>query len=56
MSTLVEDKLLLTKTAIYGEKVKLRLVTVDDCNETYLSWLQDASVNKFLETRWEQQT
>lgn len=39
-----------------GEKVLLRPLDDSDCNLTYLGWLNDAEVNKFLETRWEEQT
>lgn len=56
MSTIFKVKQAIIKTALYGKKVRLRLVTLDDCNETYLNWLQDVNVNRFLETRWEQQT
>jgi RimJ/RimL family protein N-acetyltransferase len=31
--------------------VRLRETQVSDCNETYLSWLNDIEVNRFLETR-----
>lgn len=39
-----------------GADVSLRLCTLDDCNETYLSWLADPIVNRYLETRWTEQT
>lgn len=39
-----------------GEHVSLRLVTLDDCTETYVSWLEDARVSQYLETRWTEQT
>lgn len=34
----------------------LRPLTEADCNETYLGWLNDCEVNRFLETRWEEQS
>jgi RimJ/RimL family protein N-acetyltransferase len=39
-----------------GEEVSLRLCVLDDVNETYLSWLADPIVNRYLETRWTEQT
>ncbi len=36
---------------LVGEKVSLRETQVSDCNEIYLSWLNDVEVNRFLETR-----
>ncbi len=39
-----------------GERVALRLVTLDDCTERYVGWLADAEVNRYLETRYAEQT
>lgn len=39
-----------------GERVSLRLVTLDDCNERYVGWLADPDVNRWLETRYAVQT
>jgi RimJ/RimL family protein N-acetyltransferase len=39
-----------------GEKVSLRLVTLEDCTERYAAWLADPYVNRYLETRWTEQT
>ncbi len=41
---------------IKSELISLRAVELSDCNETYLAWLQDPDVNKYLETRWEEQS
>lgn len=30
----------------------LRNISLDDCNENYLSWMNDSEVNKFLESRF----
>ena len=38
---------------ITGKSLTLRLVSLDDANEKYLSWLNDPEVNVFLETRFE---
>lgn len=34
----------------------LRTIELSDCTDTYLHWLEDEQVNRFLETRWEKQT
>jgi len=39
-----------------GNKLLLRPIQISDCTERYLSWLQDAEINKYLETRWTEQT
>jgi RimJ/RimL family protein N-acetyltransferase len=39
-----------------GGGVDLRLVTLDDCTPRYLAWLDDPEVNRFLETRWREQS
>jgi RimJ/RimL family protein N-acetyltransferase len=39
-----------------GQTIMLRLVTDADCTATYLSWLEDPEVNRFLETRWHPQS
>jgi [ribosomal protein S5]-alanine N-acetyltransferase len=39
-----------------GERVSLRPVTVDDCTPRYVEWLRDPEVNRYLETRWVEQT
>jgi RimJ/RimL family protein N-acetyltransferase len=36
--------------------VRLRLVELSDCTERYLAWLRDPEVNRYLETRWTEQT
>lgn len=41
---------------IIGQKVVLRQLTLADCNHSYLSWMKDAEVNRYMETRWCEQT
>jgi RimJ/RimL family protein N-acetyltransferase/methionyl-tRNA formyltransferase len=41
---------------IEGKKVTLRTLTLADCNERYLDWLNDPDVNRYLETRFQIQT
>jgi len=35
-----------------GEAVWLRPVELEDCTATYVGWLADPQVNRYLETRW----
>lgn len=39
-----------------GSLVRLRLVTESDCTPRYVEWLADPQVNKYLETRFVEQT
>jgi ribosomal-protein-alanine N-acetyltransferase len=41
---------------VSGQRVSLRPVTVDDCTMRYVEWLRDPEVNRYLETRWVDQT
>ena len=41
---------------LLGDKVQLRPVTIDDCTDRYLEWLNDPIVSQYLETRWTVQT
>lgn len=41
---------------ITGEKIFLRPVILEDCNQTYLNWLLDPMVSQCLETRWQKQS
>lgn len=38
-----------------GEKLFLRSLSLDDCNEKYEAWLNDVRINHYLETRWSRQ-
>lgn len=38
------------------DDVRLRLVELSDCGDRYVSWLLDPDVNRYLETRWAEQT
>lgn len=42
--------------SLAGERVHLRLVTLEDCTERYVAWLADPEVNQYLETRYAEQT
>lgn len=35
-----------------GTNVSLRMLELSDCNETYLNWMNNSEVNKYLESRW----
>ena len=41
---------------LVGSAVYLRLLEMSDCGERYLTWLRDPEVNRFLETRFVEQT
>jgi RimJ/RimL family protein N-acetyltransferase len=43
-------------TIIEGERVVLKNITMADCTEKYVSWLNDNEVNSFLESRLSVQT
>lgn len=47
---------MLIKERLSGEKIILRNISENDGNITYLSWLNDYAVNRYLETRWSEQT
>ena len=34
----------------------LRNITLDDCNENYLNWMNDSEINKYLESRFTNHT
>lgn len=37
---------------LIGESIYLRQITLDDCTDQYVAWLNDPDVNRFLETKW----
>lgn len=37
-------------------KCYLRALDVPDCTDEYLKWLNDERINRYLETRWEEQS
>jgi len=39
-----------------GKDIYLRPLTLDDCTDRYVGWLQDPEVNRYLETRWSEQS
>ena len=46
---------MIVKDYIKDEDILIKSITIEDCNETYLSWLLDREINRFLETRWNEQ-
>jgi len=44
-----------TKCVLNGPEISLRQITLQDCNNNYVKWLNDPEVNQFLETRWYKQ-
>ncbi len=53
---MTEPRKIQTHERFRGAKVTLRLVTLEDCTERYVSWLQDPEVSRYLETRWSEQS
>ena len=41
---------------LVSDNVRLRLISLSDCNKQYVAWLNDPEVNQYLETRWHKQT
>ena len=39
-------------TILKSDNFYLRKISIDDCNENYLGWMNDSEVNKFLESRF----
>ena len=50
------DRAISEREVLAGERISLRLVGLADCTERYVAWLADPEVNRFLETRWSEQT
>lgn len=40
---------------LIGEKVALRMVCMEDCNDTYVQWMNDFETNYYMETCWNEQ-
>ncbi|HEY7060836.1 MAG TPA: GNAT family protein [Chloroflexota bacterium] len=51
----MSDRAIAPGELLRGERVSLRLATLDDCTPRYEAWLADPAVNQYLETRWEPQ-
>lgn len=51
-----DDAVISDGERLAGDSVHLRLVELADCGDRYHDWLADAEVNRFLETRWSEQT
>jgi len=44
------------ETRLYGENLMLRPVELSDVNDDYVRWMNDADVNRFMETRFRAQS
>ena len=44
MKNVEKEKVVLSNinTILHGSKVHLRLITIDDCTEKYVNWLNDS--------------
>lgn len=51
----MSDTVISDSDQISGQVVTLRLLTLKDCTQEYVNWLNDKEINQFLETRWAQQ-
>lgn len=47
---------MITDIVLYGNKIMMRQIELSDCDEKYLSWMNDPEVNRFMETKWSPQT
>ncbi len=43
---------MITDKILMGKGVYLRQITLQDCTNRYVEWLNDTEVNQYLETRW----
>lgn len=46
---------MITSKMIIGNNCYLRQIELTDCTQTYVQWLNDPEVNRYLETRWSRQ-
>ena len=44
------------KNEIRGHRITLRPITENEINSSYLTWLNDPEINKYLEVRYKKQT
>lgn len=47
---------MISKKVLVGKKIILRTVSESDCNNAYISWMNDYETNYYMETRWNEQT
>jgi len=45
----------LSNITIYTDRLVLKSITIDDCSDQYVSWLNDTEVNKYLEFSFKKQ-
>jgi len=50
-----KNNLTIPEDFLIGKNVSLRLLEIKDCTDRYSSWLNNNKINRFLETRWEEQ-
>lgn len=46
---------MIAEKILTGEKVYLRQISMNDCTDRYVEWLNDPEVNQYLETKWSDQ-
>ena len=47
---------MISKKVLVEKKIILRTVSESDCNNAYISWMNDYETNYYMETRWNEQT
>lgn len=47
---------MITDKVLKSGSVSIRIIELSDCNENYHRWLNDEETNRYLETRWKEQT
>ncbi len=50
------SRVILPRETLDGSRVSLRLCELGDVSERYVAWLRDPEVNRYLETRWSEQS
>ena len=44
------------RKSLKGKNIILHPLGISDCTDEYVEWLNDPEINRYLETRWEEQT
>ena len=43
---------MITNKILRGKNITLRQISIQDCSDNYVDWLNDPEVNQYLETKW----
>ena len=44
------------RKSLKGKNIILHPLGISDCTDEYVEWLNDPEINRYLETKWEEQT